>query len=156
MKLNLGSGSKSIEGYTNIDISNGELVYPLLSYEDNSVDEVRASHILEHFSYRDTHEVLKEWVRVLKPNGWLKIAVPNLSWISEQILFSNPSLMPLHQYIVGGQIDQWDYHKNVFTYTSLYQHLLNHGLTDIQLWKSEIQDCAALEVSLNLKGRKHE
>lgn len=153
MKLNLGSGVNEIEGYVNVDISNGLNVYPL-EFESESADEIRASHILEHFPYRETQNIVNEWVRVLKPNGILKIAVPDMRWIASQILLSNPRVFPLQSFIMGGQIDNYDYHKSVFTSETLYSFLATAGLTDIQFWESEIKDCAALEVSLNLMGRK--
>ena len=55
MKINLGSGYKRIDGFLNID--DDPLVEPdflcniendRLPLEDNSVDEIRAHHILEH------------------------------------------------------------------------------------------------------------
>lgn len=45
-----------------------------LSFEDSTFDRVIATHVLEHL-YRP-HEVLREWVRVLKPGGVLSIVLP--------------------------------------------------------------------------------
>lgn len=45
-----------------------------LSYPDASFDRVIAAHVLEHL-YRP-HEVLREWVRVLKPGGVLSLILP--------------------------------------------------------------------------------
>ncbi len=49
-------------------------MYPL-AYKDESVDEIYASHVLEHFPYNKTQEVLNDWVRVLKPGGRIRIPV---------------------------------------------------------------------------------
>lgn len=57
--------------------------------EDCMADVVIASHVLEHFSYRETISVLKEWVRLLKIGGKLIIVVPNLKWAAEKILDPN-------------------------------------------------------------------
>src|SRR5512137_103160 len=74
MKLNLGSGSMPVEGYVNLDGANGDSIYPL-SYKD--VDEIRASHVLEHFSTSESVDVLLNWRDCLKLGGVLKIAVPD-------------------------------------------------------------------------------
>ena len=76
IKLNLGAGDIPIDGYISIDRKTGQEAYPL-AYEDGSVDEIRASHILEHFGLREISAVLKNWWDKLKPGGLLKIAVPD-------------------------------------------------------------------------------
>lgn len=153
MKLNLGGGNHEIEGYINVDIKNGLSVYPLY-YDDNSVDEIRASHILEHFSMKLVPHVLKDWVRVLKPNGIIKIAVPDIVWIANELMKGNPRELPLAEFIMGGQIDKYDFHKSVFNYETLKTKMIEAGLVDIEYWDDDIQDCSSLEVSLNLMGRK--
>lgn len=45
-----------------------------LNFEDNSFDRLIATHILEHLY--EPHLVIKEWKRVLKPNGTISIIVP--------------------------------------------------------------------------------
>lgn len=57
-----------------------------LPFEDCFADMVYSSHLLEHFSYRDTIAVLKEWTRVLKIGGKFVIVVPNLIWASKRVL----------------------------------------------------------------------
>lgn len=151
MKLNLGGGLQKIPGFTTLDRQSGQEVFPLPGYADGSVDEVRASHILEHFGHREAVDVLKEWVRVLKPGGVLRIAVPDLKKIIEKV--DDPSA-PVEGWLMGGQTDQNDYHKAVYTESKLRDMLRYVGLADITTWQSEINDCAALPISLNLQGVK--
>jgi hypothetical protein len=154
LRLNIGSGHElTLKGYVNLDAKFGHAAYPL-AYADNSVDEIRASHILEHFSLRETDEVLRDWVRALKPGGWLKIAVPDFDFIVKAHSNGNPEGLPLGMYLMGGQIDKDDYHKAIFTRESLTLALKNAGLAHIQPWTSEVKDCAALPVSLNLMAQK--
>ena len=52
-----------------------------LSFTDDSFDRVIATHVLEHLPR--PHEVLREWIRVLKPGGTLSIVLPcdpGLAW----------------------------------------------------------------------------
>ena len=149
MKLNLGSGEKEIEGYTNVDVIHGQEVFPL-AFDSESVDEIRASHILEHFSFRETLNILKEWNRVLKVGGIIKIAVPDFDLITTQFL----GHIMMEGYLFGGQIDRYDYHKALFTEGKLTQLLWNAGFNNFSRWESEIDDCARLQVSLNIQAIK--
>jgi ubiquinone/menaquinone biosynthesis C-methylase UbiE len=45
-----------------------------LPLDDNSVDFVISSHVIEHFP--DPIKALKEWYRVVKPGGYLYIIAP--------------------------------------------------------------------------------
>ncbi len=152
-KLNLGSGLQKIPGYINIDRRFGTEAFPLKSYAHESVDEIRASHILEHFPHSAVPAVIEDWVRTLHPGGWLKIAVPDFKWIAAHC---NRNDLPIEGYLMGGQTDDEDYHKSIFDEQKLTRLMQAAGLVDIQKWQSEIEDCAALPVSLNLKGRKPE
>jgi len=154
VKLNLGGGGVDLPGYTNIDRSAGGEAYPLKDYADNSVDEIRASHLLEHFSHRKTPAVLGEWVRALKPGGVLKIAVPNFTWIIEQYNGEKAGDYPLEGYLMGGHTDNNDCHGAIFNEEKLGQLMAQAGLTDIRPWAADARDCSALPVSLNLQGAK--
>lgn len=85
-KLNLGSGTKYLKGYINLDFEpslNPDIVCDLdkgLPFPDNSIDEVYSEHLLEHV--KDILFVLKEIKRVLKPNGIFKSRVPHFSCLS--------------------------------------------------------------------------
>jgi SAM-dependent methyltransferase len=156
LKLNIGSGDAvTMKGYVNVDAKFGDTAYPL-KYGDNCVDEIYASHILEHFSQHETLNVLKDWARALRPGGVLKIAVPHFDWIVKEYTRGNPDRLPLSGYLMGSQTDENDYHKAIFNEVTLRRVLLDAGLVDIQPWQSEVNDCAALPVSLNLMGRKPE
>lgn len=49
-----------------------------LPYETGSVAEVFSSNTLEHASHRDTLHTLREWARVLRPDGRLTLVVPDV------------------------------------------------------------------------------
>lgn len=80
-KLNLGSGSRYLVGYDNIDKSNFafpdlklDLEKGKLPYKDNSVDEILATHILEHV--HSIIPLMNECYRILKKGGRMIIEVP--------------------------------------------------------------------------------
>lgn len=81
MKLNLGCGMDIRKGYINCDITNHEGVDKVVSLEkklqfkDNSVDEILCKYVLEHL-VTSPLKVLREFHRVLKPDGIVEIGVP--------------------------------------------------------------------------------
>lgn len=83
LKLNLGSRNRKMPDFKNMDIDPHEGVdyvgdvSDLSRFNDNSVGEIYASHILEHFPHTKTLKVLKEWNRVLVNGGILYLAVPD-------------------------------------------------------------------------------
>jgi len=152
LKLNIGAGAIPLEGYQNIDHKSGNEAFPLSNIVDDSVDEVRASHILEHFGHRQTMAVLTEWARVLKPGGILKIAVPDFAQIADG--YCKGSGIQVQGYTMGGQVDADDFHRCLFDRDTLYNALDAAGLIDIEVWISDVEDCASLPISLNLQGMK--
>jgi SAM-dependent methyltransferase len=107
-KINLGCGSQIPEGWINVDYSYGarmakiplfaavNRVFKIFSmtwdkriflhdlrkpfpWADATVDIIYSSHTLEHFSREDGLRFLKESFRVLKPNGIIRILVPDLA-----------------------------------------------------------------------------
>ncbi len=155
IRLNLGAGAHPIEGYENIDRKTGGEAFPL-KYADESAEEVRASHILEHFSHTNTMQVLTDWVRVLKPGGWLKVAVPNFRKLVEAYVAGDPigGAEKMQGYIMGGQTDENDVHAAIFEEPGLRAAFEELGLVNVAPWISDQKDCAALEVSLNIQGQK--
>ena len=47
-----------------------------LPFKDNTLDFVYSSHLIEDFDHKRWPQLLGEWVRCLKPGGWLVILVP--------------------------------------------------------------------------------
>ena len=56
-------------------------------YKKNSVQEIVAFHVLEHFDMKRSEEVLENWVSLLKlGSGTLRICVPDIREICKRIL----------------------------------------------------------------------
>ena len=152
MRLNLGSGDLLLDDYANLDGKRGDKIYPLDGLDDGCCDEVRASHVLEHFSHREVLNVIREWTRVLKPGGLLKLAVPDFHYIATQYLAGDTD----HTigWTMGGHVDEWDHHGALFDEGCLSTMMETAGLVEIDHWESDAQDCSSLPVSLNLQGWK--
>lgn len=151
VRLNLGAGFKPMPGFISVDRKIGTEVYPL-AWPDASVDELYASHILEHFPFKDLVPVVREWVRVLKPGGRLRVAVPDFNKIIEMYRTGDSS--PAASYLMGGQNNPDDFHRSVFDEMGLRSLMRAAGLVCVGEFAPVIDDCASLAVSLNLEGYK--
>ena len=88
MKLNLGSYTNPLPGYSNIDIEKWDDVDTILDlnklpypFASNSIEEIRAVDIIEHLGELTKVEIIKEWARILKPGGKLYIHTANATGI---------------------------------------------------------------------------
>lgn len=151
LKLDLGAGAVSPDGFTPLGHDHGSEIFPL-PYDDESVDEIRASHCLEHFPHAQLGDVVGEWCRVLKKGGRLRIAVPDFEKIAEN--YTNGVQQPTEGYVLGGQVDESDFHKSLFDRKRLRNLMTAHGLVLLRPWESDLNDCASLPISLNLEGHK--
>lgn len=151
IKLNIGAGSTKLEGFTPIDRKIGSEAYPL-NYQEGSVEEIRASHILEHFPAAQVPAVLSDWVRALRPGGRIRISVPDFDTIAAMRSTDTDPAWP--RYLMGGQVDDDDFHKSIFTAQSLRLMMEKAGLQKVDRWQSDNTDTAAHPVSLNLEGFK--
>ena len=86
-KLNIGSANDYREGFINVDFNPAVKadVYADLSkrlpFEDNSVDYIYASHIIEHFEKKEVFKIMEELHRICKPNAIIDIYVPHYTSI---------------------------------------------------------------------------
>jgi SAM-dependent methyltransferase len=81
--LEIGPGKDRIPGFETLDITpkkNVDYVRDCakkLPFGNCTFDIVYASHVLEHIPWYQVEEVLREWVRILKPDGYMEIWVPD-------------------------------------------------------------------------------
>jgi hypothetical protein len=151
VRLDIGCGERCTPGFAPVDIAQGQAAWPL-AVADASIEEIRASHVLEHFSHREVAAVLADWVRALKPGGRLRVAVPDFETIARAYLAGEP--LPVQDYVMGGHVDAHDRHGCLFDAEALTEALRAAGLVGISRWQSEQRDCASLPISLNLQGYK--
>jgi len=87
LKLNLGSGKTKMDGFVGVDSyadSGADIICDLTVYPwpwpDNSVDEVHASHFLEHLSGLERIPFFNELWRIMKPGATATFVTPH--WAS--------------------------------------------------------------------------
>lgn len=136
IKLHLGCGPKYIPGFIHIDarefphIDYVSSVDKLDMFKDDTVDLIYGSHLLEHFPRHRTLDVLKEWHRVLKPGGTLRIAVPDFEKIVE-VYQKTRNLKLLIGLLMGGQNYEGNTHYMVFDFILLSELLMQVGFKNV-------------------------
>jgi glycosyltransferase involved in cell wall biosynthesis len=122
LKLHLACGHDYTEGYINVDFyapedarCDARFDVAVLPYPDNSVDEIKAFHIIEHFDFFEIQKVFKEWHRVLKPGGRLWLETPDFLETCRSFVEGNP----------GMDIEQW----RILLYNHFFAHAWIPGQT---------------------------
>lgn len=177
MKLHLGCGPKYLPGYIHIDIQKYPHIDKVLDIsdlkdiEDDSIDEIYSCHVLEHFPRHKVVSVLREWRRVLKVGGILRIAVPDFE-ACNTLYNRTGKIASIYGLICGGQRNDYDYHYIVFDLSSLTEILEYVGFTHVQRYDAVSflpsnyddyslsyiphMDKSGLLMSLNVTASKHE
>lgn len=175
LRLNLGSRNRSMRklGFTNVDIDAHKDVdivadvKNLYSVEDRSVQEIYASHILEHFPHTETLSVLEEWNRVLKPGGTLYVAVPDFKRTVEIYTKAGSGLCDwVQNFLMGDQIYETAFHYALFDFDRLAALLQGAGFSNpkqVAQFPFKGDDCSKRvstwdrkSVSLNVIARKYQ
>lgn len=138
VKLHLGSGKRYLAGYHHRDITDYShtdsigSIGDLSIFNDEQVDEIYCSHALEYLNRSEALAALKEWYRVMRPGGTVKIAVPDF-----QALLRIYSLTGRLGTILGPLFGQMDsdqgsiYHRTTYDIADLTQILESAGFSKI-------------------------
>lgn len=176
IKLHLGCGKRFIPGFIHIDIIEDKHIdyvrniNDLSIFEDNSIDLIYNCHVLEHFERKEITKVLKEWYRVLKPEGILRISVPGFEEMIK-IYEKNKDINLILGGLVGGQTYVYNFHYMVFDFKNLKKYLEDVGFQKVYRynWRetehSNIDDYSqayiphmdkenGLPLSLNVEAKK--
>lgn len=140
MKLHIG-GRQEKEGWKILNIKPDEGVdfvgdiCDLSQFANESVDEIYASHVLEHVSQSKALDTLKGIHRILKQGGRFYVSVPDLDVLAHTLL--NPLAVPQQKFHVmrmmfGGQTDEFDFHYFGWNQLFLTDFLAQAGFSQAQ------------------------
>jgi predicted SAM-dependent methyltransferase len=141
LKLHLGCGKRNFgEDWIHIDggdydhLDSKDIIN--LPYENNKVDLIYAAHVIEYWDRDGVKDLLKEWYRVLRSGGVLRLAVPNFRVMAQlYIQYGEPLdsfLGPLYGKMPMGE--ETIYHKTTYDFDSLATLLEEIGFSDIRRW----------------------
>lgn len=140
LKLHLGCGSKILKDYINIDIDNKfadlKIDATRLPYEENSIDLIYCSHMIEHLKRNNISQSLKHWYFILKFGGELQLSTPDFESICRHYI-ENKDVEKVLGLLVGGQRDLYDFHRSLFDFNFLSKILLDIGFKSVERvdWK---------------------
>ena len=144
MRFNIGCGWRDF-GKDWIHIDGGDYDHLdsddifIKEYESNSADLIYSSHFIEYLDREEVIHLLERWKEVLKPNGVLRLAVPNFEVYAN--LYSSGEY-PLDNFlgVLYGKMPMGDetiYHKTVYDFHSLKSLLKNIGMKEIKKYNWE-------------------
>lgn len=89
--------------------------------------QVRACHVLEHFSYGETVNVLSVWRSMLAKGGYIHIEVPNLAWQTAAHANGEITDEEFVYFAYGEQNYEGNFHFAAFTSELLRRRLAEAG-----------------------------
>ena len=151
LNLHLGCGKISHPKFINIDV----YPYPYVHYvqgidrldrfTDSTVDLIYASHCLEHFKYTHTLIVLKEWNRVLKKGGILRLAVPDFDKLIFIYSDNNNDPDAILPQLMGGQENKYNFHLTALSRVNLSKLLSEAGFSHVRDWIPGSNDLSSFD-----------
>lgn len=168
IRLNLGCGTDYKEGWINIDnnsdfnITKLDLNWDLsrgLPFPENSVDFIFNEHFLEHLSVEQGKVFLKSCLKVLKPGGVIRIAMPDLertvAAYYDENWKENPALKKFNLTFIETRAEKiniafrWWGHQWLYDYEELERRIREVDpsvtITKCSIGKSEYPDLCGLE-----------
>lgn len=125
---------------------------------DGSIDAIWSSHNLEHLNFYEVPLALAEFKRILKPNGFSLITLPDLRAVAQQIV--DDKLLNVLYESPAGSITAMDIlfghqasiargntfmaHRTGFTGNTLGQALLNAGFNEARVYQGKHWDLWAI------------
>jgi hypothetical protein len=148
LKLNIGSGKYSLDGYVNIDAivspianSKPDILCDVIKIPlpDACAIEVMGIHIFEHLYRWQCDEAIEEWRRLLRVDGALVLEMPDLMKFCANILEGrNDSKRYPNQLGMFGMYgdprerNPFMVHRWGWTFATIKPFLSQHGFKDIK------------------------
>lgn len=153
--LHPGSQKVRKQGWVNIDLAGfpTDLTWNLLRplpFREGTADAVFHEHLLEHFSLRDGLALARDWFRVLKAGGVLRIGVPDAGLYARSYV-ENPAGFiaeirpgrptPL---LALQELFYWQNHRTMYDFETMRLLLMAAGFERVEqksFGESEIEPC---------------
>jgi len=139
--IHVGCGRKDYPGFVNVDAQAFPHVHVITNdicdlgqFRDNSADMIYMSHVLEHFRIPDVVRVLKEMYRILRPEAFLRLSVPDFDRLIEVYHASGDDISSIEKQLLGGQDSEYNVHYTVFNRGSLEALLSDTGFREVRQW----------------------
>ena len=146
LKLNLGCWHRHIPGWVHIDLCDlphidyKSSIDDLSMFGNETVDLIYSSHSLEYFDRKQVGNVLREWARVLKKGGVLRVAVPDFDALLS-VYKKTKELSKILGPLYGAMEISTEngvaklYHKTVYNFDSLSEILVSAGFSNVTRYR---------------------
>lgn len=179
-KLQIGAQGSPMQGWLNVDIlpKTNDTAYldatKTFPINNDTFDYIFAEHMIEHITFDEAQLMLKECFRVLKKDGVIRIATPNLDNIAKLIEQPNK---PEHQEYIKYYVENFygkDYpnlpalqinkifyafhHRFIHNFNSLKYILEKAGfskVTQVEVSKSNHETLSNIEHHANMIGENN-
>jgi predicted SAM-dependent methyltransferase len=158
VNLNIGAGAYEIRNFISLDYlagyyyrkesiyyRNNKLKFKRISYDmrndkipfdDNTVDNIYCSHVIEHIETEYVQKFFKEAFRVLKKQGVFRISVPDSDFLYKFMVLSKSADIEKNYFreMANHRINKPDYglkmHYSKYSYKKLMEELRADGKFD--------------------------
>ena len=140
MKLHIG-GKQAKEGWKILNIQKNDNVdfvgdiNDLNQFKTESIDEIYASHVLEHVGQPKVNNTLQGVYRVLKKKGKFYVSVPDMDILAHAFvspLASAENKFAIMRIMFGGQVDEYDFHYFGWNFQFLRDFLKKVGFSEFK------------------------
>lgn len=144
MKLHIG-GKQIKDGWKILNIQKLDgvdfvgSISDLSQFDNDTIEEIYASHVVEHVDQKNIKKTLNGIYRILKEGGKFYISVPDLDVLCK--IFINDKAPPKVKFHVmrmmfGGQTDEHDYHYFGWNFLFMKDFLIESGFKKVERVKS--------------------
>lgn len=140
LRVHLGAGPINIQGWINVDARAGSHIhlqsdgFGLQEFADGALSEIYMCHVLEHFSFDESKEILKNMHKKLKVGGVLRLSVPDFDRLIAVYHANENNLEFVKKALMGGQDYEYNYHKSIYNNALLSDLLLSCGYRGLEAW----------------------
>jgi predicted SAM-dependent methyltransferase len=147
LRINMGSSSSHLEGWTSVDLLgdpegvsirfDGAKPWPLTP---GSADAINSEHFLEHLAPEDAPRYFAEAFRILRPGGVIRTSTPDMEGLVAVYAERDPIALQTHRehgYTAAGHGDlvnnyvySWG-HRHIYDFDTLKALLTDAGFVDI-------------------------
>ena len=144
LRIHLGAGPINLQGWINVDARSDSHIhlksegFGLSEFSNDGVSEIYMCHVLEHFSFEETKEVLETFREKLKRGGVLRLSVPDFDRMVEAYHANGNDIETVKFALMGGQDYVYNYHKSVYNHDLLCNLLVECGFGQPTVWTTEV------------------
>lgn len=166
IKIHFGCGHRIIEGWVNIDAYQFKGVdycmdlRTALPFSNNSAKFIFSEHVLEHLEYDVIPLIFKDFYRILKPGGIIRIIVPDLEQYCLNYVEGNTEwfekIFPTFSRAEAvNSVFNDHFHRHIYDFDTLERCLKKAGFKNIIQTDYLKSKCSELSMDTDADSRRY-